>query len=430
MDTILALLVFFICYIGFIVEKINRAIIACAGGIVLFLFGIVELDAAFFKHIDWHTIALLFSMMILVSITSQNGVFEYVSISLAKKVGGYPVPLLMIIAWLTAFGSALLDNVTTVLLIVPIVLTLTKLMNMDAVPFLTAVILSSNIGGTATMIGDPPNIMIGQAVPDLEFNDFLINLGTPVFIIFVFVTLIMTVVFRHRLQVHEQDRLKLLAIDPARYLKKGPLLYKSLAVLAMTLAGFLLHPFLHVELTAVAMAGAMLLMLLTHHEQRAEDVFKSVEWVTLFFFIGLFILIGGLKEVGIIDEMARSIVYVTEGDLPQATFLVLWGSGILSSFLDNIPFVAAMIPVIMEFQDYGMTDLDPLWWALALGACLGGNGTLIGASANVIVAGFAVREKIPFHFFDFLKVGMGVVVLSLLISTIYLYVRYLSVYFH
>lgn len=207
-------------------------------------------------------------------------------------------------------------------------------------------------------------------------------------------------------------------------------MYKSVTVLCLTIIGFLVHPIFHIDLTTVAMAGAIVLMLITQKEQDAEEVFKSIEWVTIFFFVGLFMLIGGLKDVGIIDEIARSILHYTNGDLPLTAIFILWGSGIISGFVDNIPFVAAMIPVISEFQEYGMSDLDPLWWSLALGSCLGGNATLIGASANVIVAGFAAKAKQPISFIKFMKIGIQVVFLSLIISTIYIYFRYLIPYIY
>ncbi|TLS39271.1 ArsB/NhaD family transporter [Pseudalkalibacillus caeni] len=429
METIVTASIFVFSYIGIITEKINRALVACAGGLLMLLLGIIDLNNIFIKHIDWHTISLLFSMMVLVSITSQNGIFEYIAIKVAQRVEGKPIPLLFMMATLTAAGSALLDNVTTVLLLVPIILTLTRILQVPSVPFLVSTILFSNIGGTATLIGDPPNIMIGQAVGHLGFNDFLFHLGPVVLLIFGSIMGGLLLFYRKKLHVTEQYRLELLSIRANTYLKKGPLLYKSLAVLGMTILGFLLHPLFHVEITSIAMAGALLLLLITHDEHETEEVFKSVEWITLFFFIGLFMLIGGLKDVGIIDEIARGILYYTEGDLPKTAIVILWGSGIFSGFLDNIPFVAAMIPVITEFQDYGMTNLDPLWWSLALGSCLGGNATLIGASANVVVAGLALKDKQQVSFLEFLKVGVPVVFVSLIISTIYIYFRYLLPYY-
>lgn len=425
MATILTLSIFGLSYLFIMTEKINRAIVAGAGGILMVILGIYDLNAAFTDYIDWNTVALLFAMMILVSITSQTGVFQYIAIKLAQKVNGRAIPLLFVISILTATGSAFLDNVTTVLLFAPILLTLTRLLDVPAVPYLTVMILSSNIGGTATLIGDPPNIMIGQAVEHLSFNDFLFNLAPVAIIIFVIVLITLAVFYRKQLVITEKNRQELMNINPATYLKKDGMLVKSLSVLALTITGFILHPVIHVELTSVAIAGAILLLLLTQGEHDVNEAFKSVEWETLFFFMGLFMLVGGLEKVGIIDEIARNILYYTEGDLPRTALLILWISGILSGFVDNIPFVAAMIPVIFEFQEYGMTNIDPLWWSLALGACLGGNATLIGASANVVVAGLAAGSKQPIRFLDFFKVGIFVVIISLIISTVYLYYRYL-----
>ncbi|WP_096201430.1 ArsB/NhaD family transporter [Bacillus sp. FJAT-45350] len=429
MEVTLAFIIFIISYILIISEKLNRALVACIGGTAMLFVGVFDLDTAFFQHIDWHTITLLLAMMILVSITSQSGFFEYIAINVAKKVNGKPIPLLLVISLLTAVGSAFLNNVTTVLLIVPIVLTLTKLLKMNAIPFLMSIILAANIGGTATLIGDPPNLMIGQAVDHLTFNDFLINLGPPVLIVFIVVMVGLLYYYRNSLKVTKEDQDKLFALDPKSYLKNKNLLLKSLTVLVLTTFGFIIQPILNVEITSIAIAGALLLMLLTHDQQDVEEVFRSVEWVTLFFFVGLFMLVGGLKEVGLIDEIAKSIIYYTDGDLPKTAIFILWGAGLLSGFVDNIPFVAAMIPVILEFQNYGMTNLDPLWWALALGACLGGNGTLIGATANVIVAGLAMKAKQGFSYLEFLKIGFPVAIVSFIISTVYLYFRYL-IHFH
>lgn len=429
MELTFAFIIFIISYALIISEKLNRALIACTGGVLMLFFGVLDLESAFVHHIDWHTITLLLCMMILVSITSQSGFFEYIAITLAKKVKGKPIPLLVVIALITGIGSAFLNNVTTVLLIVPIVLTLTKVLNISAIPYLLVTILASNIGGTATLIGDPPNLMIGQAVEHLNFNAFLINLGPVVVIIFTVVIIGMVRFYGNKLVVTEENRLKLMNINAKKYLKNKPLLLKSMSVLVMTTGGFIIQPMLKVELTSVAMAGALLLLLLTHEDQKIEEVFKSVEWVTLFFFVGLFMLVGGLKEVGIIDEISKSIIYYTEGDLPKTALLILWASGILSGFVDNIPFVAAMIPVILEFQHYGMTNLDPLWWSLALGTCLGGNATLIGATSNVIVAGIAARANQGFSYIEFLKVGTPVALVSFIISSIYIYFRYL-IYFH
>ncbi len=425
MITTLALAIFVLSYIVIMTEKFDRALIAVAGGVVMLLVGIFTVEIAFLKYIDWSTIALLFSMMIIVTITSKTGVFEFVAIVLAKLVNGRGVSLLFVISILTAFGSAFLANVTTVLLLVPIVITLVKILKLPAVPYLVSIIIASNIGGAATLIGDPPNIMIGQAVEHLTFNAFLIHLSPIVCLIFFVILAGLSLIYWKQLRVSPENQKKLKELESWQFVTIDSVLFKSIGVLSLTVAGFILHPFIHVELTSVAMAGALLLMLLTHKEYRSDDVFKQVDWGTLFFFIGLFMLVGGIEEVGIIDEMARGIIYYTEGDLPKTALLILWMTGLLSGFVDNIPFVAAMIPVIIEFQDYGMSNLDPLWWSLALGACLGGNGTLLGASSNLVVAGLAAKEKEHVNFIEFMKIGIPVVVVSLVICTIYVYIRYL-----
>ncbi|WP_226037014.1 ArsB/NhaD family transporter [Aquibacillus saliphilus] len=425
MSFIIAIAVFIISYIFIISERVNQALVALSGGVLLLLTGVYEWNDAFTHYIDWNTIALLFSMMVLVSITKKTGLFEYIAITFAQKVNGAPVPLLIGSAILTAIGSALLDNVTTVLLFVPIILTLTKLLQLPAFPYLLTIIFSSNIGGTATLIGDPPNIMIGQAVEHLTFLSFLTNLGPLVVIIFSVMLIIVVWLFRGKLTHNDQFSEQLMKMDGAIYLKKTPMLYQSVTVLSMTIVGFLLHPIVHIELTTVAVSGAILLLLLTEKEVSSEKIFQEVEWVTLFFFIGLFMLVGGLQEVGAIDELARGIMWLTEGDLPYTAILMLWTSGMFSQIINNIPFVAAMIPVINEFQSYGMVNLDPLWWSLAIGACLGGNGTLIGASANVVVAGLAEAEDQRIPFIRFLIYGIPMVFLSLVIATLYVYIRYL-----
>ncbi|MTW84180.1 hypothetical protein F3157_00655 [Virgibacillus dakarensis] len=428
MNVILASLIFIVSYILIMTEKLNRAIVALFGGVLLLLSGIYTADDVFMNYIDWNTIALLFSMMVLISITEKTGLFSFIAIRFAQRVKGAPIPLLIGASVLTAVGSALLDNVTTVLIFVPIILKITRLLNLPSFPYLLAIIFSSNIGGTATMIGDPPNIMIGQAVDHLTFLSFLQNLAPVALIVFLVMLLAIVLLFRRTLQHDKANEKKLMEIDAAEQLIKTPMLYKSIVVLGLTITGFLFQSLLHIELTAVALSGAILLLLLTENEISAEHVFKKVEWVTLLFFIGLFTLVGGLQEVGIIDELAKAIIVTTEGDFSKTALLILWVSGLFSGIVDNIPFVAAMIPVIREFESYGLVYLDPIWWSLALGACLGGNATLVGASANVVVAGLAegAKEKIPF--IRFLLYGIPFVLFSLVISSIYIYVRYLIPY--
>jgi Na+/H+ antiporter NhaD/arsenite permease-like protein len=425
MDIILASLIFIVSYIFIMTERVNRAVVALTGGTLLLATGIYSPQRAFMDYIDWNTIALLFSMMVLISITEKTGLFSYIAIRFAQRVKGRPMPLLMGVSILTALGSALLDNVTTVLIFVPILLKITKLLKLPPFPYLLAIIFSSNIGGTATLIGDPPNIMIGQAVDHLTFLSFILHAAPIALIIFLLFLFMLYFIFRSQLAKSKINNEELHKIDAKMYLKKSPLLYKSVSVLLLTISGFMLHTVLHTDLTIVALSGAVLLLFLTEKELPTEHVFQKVEWVTLFFFIGLFSLVGGLQEVGVIDEMARAIVLLTEGEYVKTTMLILWVSGLFSGVVDNIPFVAAMIPVVKEFESYGIMHLDPMWWALSLGACLGGNATLLGASANVVVAGMAEAENEKVSFIRFMLYGFPLVFVSLIVATIYIYFRYL-----
>ncbi len=421
-------MIFICCYVFIMTEQINRAVVTLTGGVLLLLTGIYSAERMLTEYIDWNTIALLFSMMVLIAITEKTGLFGFIAIRFAQKVKGDPIPLLIGAGALTGIGSALLDNVTTVLIFVPIMLKITKLLKLPSFPYLLMIIFSSNIGGAATLIGDPPNIMIGQAVEHLTFSSFLIHMAPIAIIMFGVMLLFVWALFRKSLRRTKFDVKELLAIDAQTYLHRTPMLYQAITVLLLTITGFLLHAFLYVELTTVALSGAVLLLLLTEKELASEKIFEKVEWVTLFFFIGLFTLVGGLEEVGVIDEIARAIIVITDGDYVQTVILILWVSGLLSGIVDNIPFVAAMIPVVQEFESYGMVYLDPVWWALALGACLGGNATLIGASANVVVTGLAEGAHEKISFIRFMLYGFPLVIISLVVSTIYIYFRYLVPY--
>ncbi|SFJ17305.1 Na+/H+ antiporter NhaD [Halobacillus dabanensis] len=424
MSTVLALLIFVASYVLIMTEKLNRALVAIAGGVLLLMTKVYEWEQAF-GFIDWETVALLFSMMVLVSITKKTGIFTFMAIRLAQLVQGRPVPLLVVTALFTAIGSAFLDNVTTVLLFVPVLLSLVDRLNLPAFPYLLTTIFSSNIGGTATLIGDPPNIMIGQAVDHFSFVSFLYHLGPVVIIIFVIVIGSVILLFRKGLTYDERLAKELMEMDAKEHLKVSRLLIQSISVMLLTIVGFIMHPFIHMDITTIAVSGALLLLFLSEKELEVEHVFQEVEWVTLFFFMGLFMLVGGLETVGVIDELARGMVWLSGGDMPVTSMVMLWSAGILSGVVDNIPFVAAMIPVVQELQGYGMMNVDPVWWALALGACLGGNGTLVGASANVVVAGLAASHNKPIPFLKFSLYGIPVLILSLLISSIYVWFRYL-----
>ncbi|MDA2667320.1 ArsB/NhaD family transporter [Bacillus cereus] len=425
-----AIAVFLVTY-GFIIsEKLNRAVIALFGAAIMIIFGIVDLHAAFTSHIQWETITLLIGMMILVHITSQSGVFEFVAIKAAKAAGGKPIRILLLLSLLTAVGSAFLDNVTTVLLIVPVTLSITRILKVNPIPYLLSEVLFSNIGGTATLIGDPPNIMIGSANKHLDFNAFLLNLA-PIVIIISIVTLgFIYFLYRNKLKTTTEQIKILMTLNEKDYIKDQILLLKSITILGLTILGFVLHSIIHVDAAVIAMTGATLLMLIGVKEHDIEDVFAHVEWVTIFFFAGLFVLVGGLIDIGLISSLAKEVLDVTNGNIGFAAVLILWVSGIASATIDNIPFVATMIPLIQDLATgLGLSvdspQIEVLWWALSLGACLGGNGTLIGASANVVVAGIAKREGHGFSYMDFLKIGLPLTIIALLLSHAYIYLRYL-----
>ncbi|WP_336774422.1 ArsB/NhaD family transporter [Paenibacillus sp. MMO-58] len=420
-----AVVIFLTTYAIIITEKINRTVIALFGAVVMIVLGVLDMKLAFTEHIEWGTIFLLIGMMILVGITNKTGVFQYAAVKAAQTAKGDPVKIFIILSLLTGVGSAFLDNVTTVLLIVPITFSITRILKITPVPFLLAEILSSNIGGTATLIGDPPNIMIGSANENLTFNDFLVNLAPVILVILVVTIALLVWIYRKKLIVTDESKKELMDLKAEDNITDRNLMAKSLTILLLTIAGFVLHSVIHVEAAAIALGGATLLMLIGVKREDAEAAFDMVEWETIFFFIGLFMLVGGLVETNIISDLANVTLQITSGDMTKTSMLILWVSGIASATIDNIPFVATMIPLI---QDLGVQmnianpdDLNPLWWSLSLGACLGGNGTLIGASANVVVAGLAMREGKGFSYLDYLKIGAPLTLLALVISTIYIY---------
>ena len=421
--SVLAVSVIFLVTYGLIIsEKINRTVVALLGGMLVLFLGILDQKTAI-TAIDFNTLGLLVGMMIIVGITRRTGVFEYLSIKAAKVAKGDPWLIMLFLAIITALLSAILDNVTAVLLIVPITLSMTDELDIDPVPYLITQILASNIGGATTLIGDPPNIIIGSAT-GLGFNDFLINLLVPTLVTFIVTMAILRMVYRKKLIVTEARRKKLLFLDETQAIKDTALLKKSLAVLLLTVLGFILHKTVHLDSATIALGGATLLLLVTKEEP--EDILLAVEWPTIFFFIGLFILVGALEHVGIIEFIAHKALSLTGGSLPFSAMLILWLSAIGSAFVDNIPFVATMIPLIQKMgQLGGITNMEPLWWSLSLGACLGGNGTLVGASANVIVAGIAEKHGVPISFRSFLKIGFPLMILSIIISSIYIYFTYL-----
>jgi Na+/H+ antiporter NhaD/arsenite permease-like protein len=420
----LAVGLFVLTYAAIISERVNRAIIALLGAGLMLVCGVLNQEAAI-AGIDFNTLGLLAGMMIIVNITKRSGLFQFVAVWSAKLVKAHPIGIMLMLSLVTAVFSALLDNVTTVLLMVPVILLITEELKLSPYPYLLAAILMSNIGGTATLIGDPPNIMIGSAT-GLGFSEFLLNLGPVILIIMVVVLPLLAFGWRKQMLATPQDRARVMAFNEYEAITDVRLLRQSLFVLFLVMTAFMVHGMLHLEPATVAMFGAALLLLLDNftldaeaQSHRVHHAFAEIEWVTLFFFVGLFIAVKGLEVVGAIDYLAQWMLQVTKGDITIAAFTILWGSAIASAFVDNIPFVATMIPLVKSMA------ILPLWWSLALGACLGGNGSLVGASANLVVAGFAERAGSPIRFMTFLKVGFPIMLLTLAISHVYIYLRYL-----
>ncbi len=423
--TTVAVVIFVAAYALIISEKVHRTIVGIVGAMLMIIFGIISQETAI-HHIDFNTLGLLMGMMIIVNITSETGLFNFLAIWAAKKVKAQPVKLLVALSALTAVCSGLLDNVTTVLLTVPITFNIAAQLKVDVKPFLMAQIISSNIGGTATLVGDPPNIMIGSAV-GLSFMDFIYNLTLPAVIIFVVTIAIMLMMYGSKLHTQPELQDKVMRLNEYSQITDPVLMKKCLGVLAITMTMFVLHSTLHLETATAALTGAGLLLLITysHNEEKIAKVLSKIEWLAIFFFAGLFVLVGGLVEMGVIKMLAAEAIKITNGSVTGTAILILWMSAIASAFIDNIPFVATLIPLIKDMGEMGLSNLEPMWWSLALGACLGGNGTLIGASANVVVASMAAQRGKPISFISFMKTAFPLMILSIIISTIYVWIRYL-----
>jgi Na+/H+ antiporter NhaD/arsenite permease-like protein len=412
-------------------EKINRAIIALIGACVMVLVGVFSQEEAI-KGIDWNTIGLLTGMMILVSISRRSGMFEYIAIASAQAAKAHPAGILFILQITTAVLSAFLDNVTTVLLVVPVTLAICKELEVPAYPYLFAEIFASNIGGTATLIGDPPNILIGTQV-GLSFNEFVIHLTPVIIVVMVAQAIMIHLVWGKDLKTTPEREARVMAMNATESIKDWLLLKQSLVVISLVMIAFVLARPLHLEPATIAMFGAAVLMLLDnwlHHTEKAahniHQTFGDVEWITIFFFIGLFMVVHGVEHGGLLKLLAEKLVAATGGSMANAGYAILWASAFLSAIVDNIPFVATMIPLIKSMAPaYGGADkIEPLWWCLSLGACLGGNGTLIGASANLTVAGIAERNGVPFRFVTYTLYAMPMMIVSVAICHVYIWWRY------
>ncbi|HDK7138688.1 TPA: ArsB/NhaD family transporter [Clostridium botulinum] len=415
-------IIFIIVYALIISEKVNRVVASLGGAAIMLILKLITQEKAFLK-IDFNTIGLLVGMMIIVNITKRTGVFEYIAIKAAKFSKGNPIKILILFSVITAVLSGVLDNVTTVLLIVPVTLVITKTLEIDPIPFLMCEIFASNIGGTATLIGDPPNLMIGSAA-GLSFLDFVKNLA-PVIIIILTVTLLgIRQLYKNSMKTSEEDKKKIMALDESKAIRDMSLMKKCLTVLFLTLIGFLTHSYLGFESATISIAGSAILLAISKVEP--DEILQETEWGTIFFFIGLFIMTGVLEDVGIMEVLAQKTLSLTKGNLVMTGIFVLWISAIASAFIDNIPFVATMIPLIKAMGTMGGMDIVPLWWALSLGACLGGNGTMIGASANLVVIGIAEKSGYKISFKDYFKLGFPVMLVSIIICTAYLLMFFLK----
>ncbi len=423
---ITATVILVIAYVFIVSERINRAIISMLGAGALVLLGVLN-HHLMIEGIDFNTIFLLIGMMVIVGITKDCGIFQFVAIFSAKMVRANPRLLLITLAIVTAVFSALLDNVTTVMLIVPVTLLLTEQLKLKAYPFLFTQIFASNVGGMATLIGDPPNILIGSAV-GFSFMDFVYNVGPASLVIFIVMTVIFDLIWGRKLTASKRSRAGLMMYDPYAAIKDWELLYKSLGVIALVIFSFVWGHDHGWEPGTIAMTGAALLMLLQCYKFKPEEqshkvhsAFQTVEWETIFFFIGLFVLVYGVEHTGLLGMAATEVLALTEGNIAMAGMFILWSSAVLSAIVDNIPFVATMIPLIeaMEADLGGPEAIEPLWWCLSLGACLGGNGSLIGASANVMVASYAERAGQRIGFIEFLKLAFPLMLLTIVIATVY-----------
>lgn len=419
-DLWLALGVFVITYAAITVDKVHKTLVALAGAMAVLLLGLVSQEEAF-AGVDWNVIFLLAGMMIIANTLARTGVFHWTASKIIDWAKGEPFRVLLLLSAMTALLSAFLDNVTTVVLMVPLTIFVAKALGSSPVPYLIAEILASNIGGAAILIGDPPNIIIGSA-SGLDFGAFISNMGPPVLIIYVAFMVIMAFFFRRDLHVPQERRAQAMARGEEGTIQDRKLLVQGLVVLGLVIAGFLLHGVLHLEAATIAMTGAVLLLFVSRAE--VHEAITEIEWTTLLFFLGLFILVEALIKVGFVELAARALLDLMGGSLPATSMLLLWGSAVASGIIDNIPYTATMVPIVQELGQ--SMPIEPLWWALALGACLGGNATAVGASANVIVLSLAERSGYKISFVRFLKYGLVVTLVSLLISTVYVWVRYVT----
>lgn len=416
---IVAVAVFVVVMITIMTEKLHRSLAAITGAMIVLALHVMPFDAAM-EHIDFNTLGVLLGMMLFVSVVKLSGVFEFLAIKCARLAKGDPWKIMLLFVLLTAVLSAFLDNVTTVLLIGPMTLTVCKLLDVNPIPFFMTEILASNIGGTATLIGDPPNIMIGSAA-GYSFFDFILYDAPAVAIILVAILGVFYALYGRKMNVDDEHKARIMELDEHAQIKNRRLLKQSVVMTALVVVGFMAHGALGLESCIIALGAAGIIMLISG--ESIEEALSNVEWTTLSFFAGLFVIVGALAETGVIGMLANGLIDATGGNVFITMLVLLIGSAVISSFLDNIPFVATMIPILLAMESTGM-DVTPLWWAVSLGACLGGNGTLIGASANVVLSEISKKHGYEITFAKFFKTGFPIMLLTILIAGVYLVVRF------
>ena len=416
---IVAVAVFVVVMITIMTEKLHRSLAAITGAMIVLALHVMPFDAAM-EHIDFNTLGVLLGMMLFVSVVKLSGVFEFLAIKCARLAKGDPWKIMLLFVLLTAVLSAFLDNVTTVLLIGPMTLTVCKLLDVNPIPFFMTEILASNIGGTATLIGDPPNIMIGSAA-GYSFFDFILYDAPAVAIILVAILGVFYALYGRKMNVDDEHKARIMELDEHAQIKNRRLLKQSVVMTALVVVGFMAHGALGLESCIIALGAAGIIMLISG--ESIEEALSNVEWTTLSFFAGLFVIVGALAETGVIGMLANGLIDATGGNVFITMLVLLIGSAVISSFLDNIPFVATMIPILLAMESTGM-DVTPLWWAVSLGACLGGNGTLIGASANVVLSDISKKHGHEITFAKFFKTGFPIMLLTILIAGVYLVVRF------
>ena len=419
MQEIVSIIVFLVVIIAIMTEKVHRSAAALAGAVVLLLTRVLDFDAAV-GYIDFNTIGVLIGMMLFVAVVKNSGLFEYIAIKAAKLAKGDPWKIMAAFIVITAFLSGFLDNVTTVLLVGPMTITIARMLKINPVPFLITQIFASNIGGTATLIGDPPNIMIGSAA-GLTFIDFVANTGVVAIASIIVLLVIMRFLYGTKMKADAEAIETVAHLDESKAIEDHSLLVKSVVMVVIVVFAFIFHSQIGVDTATIALTCAAVMMVIG--KQDIDDVISEVEWSTILFFTMLFVVVGGMVETGVIGELANVVLNVASGHQIIMMMILLWASALFSSVLDNIPFVATLIPLVTALGESGV-DIEPLWWAISLGACFGGNGTLIGASANVVLSGISNKHGYPITFATYTKVGFPVMIMTVVLSTIFLLLKF------